>query len=367
MTNLITTRNLKKTLIATASVAVLAAAAWFAVDYWKVGRFEVATDDAYVQADYTAIAPKVSGYIGEVLVNDNQHVQAGQLLARIDDRDFRTALLQAKADTGQAQAEIGNIDAQLSAQRALVDQAQANIAASEAALKFARQDQDRYQDLMKTGYGTVQRAQQADATLRTNSANVQRDRAALVAAREQIKVLEAQRVKAEAQLEHDRAVEHQAELNLGYTSITAPIDGTVGARQVRVGQLVQAGTQLMAVVPLHAVYVVANLKETQLTRVSAGEPAEVTVDAFPGQAIKGRVDSIAPASGLQFALLPPDNATGNFTKIVQRVPVRIRINAGPESRKVLVPGLSLSVEVDTRSAKSAIETIRNEQDRVASK
>lgn len=207
---------------------------------------------------------------------------------------------------------------------------------------------------MKSGYGTVQRAQQADAGLRTSTAAVQRDRAALVAARDQIKVLETQRSKAAAQLEHDRAVERQAELNLGYTAIVAPIDGSVGARSVRVGQFVQAGTQLMAVVPLHAVYVVANLKETQLSRLRPGAPAEVTVDAFPGAAIKGRVDSIAPASGLQFALLPPDNATGNFTKIVQRLPVKIVLDPDNPLAGQLRPGMSVEPTIDTRPGAVAL-------------
>ncbi len=340
--------NLKRALLGTLSAVALGAVVWGGVYYWQTGRFQVSTDDAYVQADFTAVAPKVTGYIAEVLVSDNQAVRAGQVLARIDDRDFRTALQQAKADTVAAQAEIGNIEAQLTLQRALVDQAQATIAASEAAAKFARQDQDRYQDLMKTGYGTVQRAQQADATLRTSAATVQRDRAALVAARDQIKVLETQHAKAEAALEHDRAVERQAELNLGYTTLVAPIDGTIGARAVRLGQYVQQGTQLMAVVPLHAVYVIANLKETQLTRVRNGAPVEVDVDAFPGASIKGRVDSIAPASGLQFALLPPDNATGNFTKIVQRVPVKIVLDPESPLAGRLRPGMSVEPVIDTR-------------------
>ena len=331
------------------SLAALGAAGTllFSYHYWTAGRFEVSTDDAYVKADYTVVAPKVPGYIAEVLVRDNQRVRAGQVLARIDERDFRAALEQAQADLAAADATIGNINAQIAMQQAVVEQQQANIAAADAALGFAQKDDDRYQRLMAAGAGTIQRAQQAKTAVREDVAAVARDRAALLASQRQINVLTTERSKAVAQREHNRAVVEQARLNLSYTVIRAPVNGTVGARSVRVGQLVQAGTQLMAVVPLHAVYVVANFKETQLTRIRNGQPVDIEVDGFPGHSLKGHVDSLSPASGLEFALLPPDNATGNFTKIVQRIPVRIALD-NDTLAGMLRPGMSVEPTIDTR-------------------
>ncbi|MDE3054855.1 MAG: HlyD family secretion protein, partial [Gemmatimonadota bacterium] len=212
---------------------------------------------------------------------------------------------------------------------------------------FAAADAARYSRLLRDGAGTLQRAQQTQTARETAAATLVRDQAGLVAAARKVDVLRSQRTQAQAEVERARAAEHQAELDLGYTTITAPVNGTVGARSLRVGQFVQAGTQLMAVVPLHAAYVIANFKETQLTHVRAGEPVRVRVDALPGALITGHVDSIAPASGLEFALLPPDNATGNFTKIVQRVPVKIRFDgvAARDFGARLFPGLSATVTV----------------------
>ena len=340
--------------IAMVAIVALSGATYYGYGYWTVGRFLESTDDAYLQADYTVVAPKVSGYIAEVAVEDNQPVKAGQILARIDDRDFKTAVGQAQADVNAAQAAISNIDAQLAMQQSVIDQANADIASAEAAVSFAAQDSRRYQDLMKTGYGTEQRAQQTDANLRERTAILARNRAALAAAQKQVEVLRTQRAQAEMQLAHDQAVQRQAELNLGYTVVTSPIDGTVGARSLRVGQYVQAGTQLMAVVPLQAVYVVANFKETQLTDMRGGEPATVEVDTFPGAVLHGRIDSLAPASGLVFSLLPPDNATGNFTKIVQRIPVKIVMDPHDPLIGLLRPGMSVVATVDTRATATRI-------------
>jgi membrane fusion protein (multidrug efflux system) len=341
-------KAIKRAVLGAAVVAGVAAAAQFGYRYWTVGQYLESTDDAYVKADYTTVAPKVSGYVAEVLVRDNQPVTAGQVLARIDDRDFRAALAQARADVEAAQAAVRNFDAQLALQQSVIDQQKANIAAAQASLKFARQDHARYQDLMKTGYGTVQRFQRAEATLRESAAELQRDRAGLVAAEKRVAVLTTDRAKAEAQRDRAKAVARQAELNLSYTVIAAPVDGTVGARALRVGQFVQAGTQLMAVVPLHAVYVVANFKETQLTHLRAGQPVRIAVDGFPGVTLRGHVDSLSPASGLEFALLPPDNATGNFTKIVQRIPVKIRLDDDGLAG-LLRPGMSVEPTVDTKA------------------
>ncbi len=329
-----------------------AAAANFGYDYWTVGQYRQSTDDAFVQADSTTIAPKVSGYIADVLVQDNDQVAAGRVLARIDDRDFRAALDQARADVAAALASIQNIEAEVVLQQSMVDQSRAAIAATEASLRFAAQDQSRYRDLMATGYGTVQRAQQTDALLRQKLAQLQSDRAASAAAQQKIAVLATERTKAEAARDRAEAVARQAELNLSYTRIVAPVSGVVGARSLRVGQYVQAGTPLMAVVPLNAVYIVANFKETQLTHMRRGQPVEIAVDSFPDVTLKGRIDSLAPASGLQFALLPPDNATGNFTKIVQRIPVKIVLDDAALAG-LLRPGMSVEPTVDTKAAAQA--------------
>jgi membrane fusion protein, multidrug efflux system len=339
---------IKRAGLALALTAGIATAADLGYDYFTTGRYLETTDDAYVKADSTIIAPKVSGYIAEVAVTDNQPVKAGQLLARIDDRDFRTALDQAKADVAASEAAVHNLDAQIELQQPVIEQQAAEVDAAEANLKFAQQERTRYDDLMKTGSGTVQRAQQTDAALRASDAQLQQGKAALIAARKKLEVLDTQRAQAIAQLAHARAVEQQAALNLSYTKVTAPVDGTVGARSLRVGQYVQAGTQLMAVVPLEAVYVVANYKETQLTHVRNGQPVELVVDSFPGRKLHGHVDSLSPASGLEFALLPPDNATGNFTKVVQRVPVKIVLD-DQSLTGLLRPGMSAEPTIDTKA------------------
>ncbi|HTR87811.1 MAG TPA: HlyD family secretion protein [Reyranella sp.] len=339
---------LKRSALGLALVAGLGIAGDAGYDYWKVGRFQVSTDNAYVQADYTTVAPKISGYITEVAVRDNEKVAAGQVLARIDDRDFRVALDEAVADLEAADATLRNLDAQIAQQQSVIDQERADIKAAKASLTYAEADNVRYDNLVKTGYGTVQRAQQAETALQEKSATLQRSRAGLVVAERKIDVLATERAKADAARDHARAVKHQAELNLSYTEISAPVAGTVGARSLRVGQYVQAGTALMAVVPLQAVYVVANYKETQLARVRAGQPVEIEVDTFSGSKLKGHVDSLSPASGLEFALLPPDNATGNFTKIVQRIPVKIALD-DPALAGLLRPGMSVEPTIDTRS------------------
>jgi len=340
---------IKRAVLAFLAALGVAAAVHFGHYYLSIGRYLETTDDAYVKADSTIIAPKVSGYIAEVLVADNEAVKAGQLLAKIDDRDFRTALSQAKADVAAADSAVKNLDAQITLQQPLIQQQAAEVEATEANLKFAREERARYDDLMKSGSGTIQRAQQTDAALRAQTAQLQQGKAGLIAASQKIEVLATQRAQAVAQLDRTRAVEQQAGLNLSYTQIMAPVDGTVGARSLRVGQYVQAGTQLMAVVPLDAVYVVANFKETQLTHVRNGQVVELYVDSFESIVLKGHVDSLSPASGLEFALLPPDNATGNFTKIVQRVPVKIVLD-GHGLNGLLRPGMSAVPTIDTKPA-----------------
>ena len=355
-------RAVKRVALALALALGGAAAADFGFGYFTTGRYLESTDDAYVKADSTIVSPKVSGYISQVLVGDNQPVKAGQTVARIDDRDFRTALEQAQADVAASEAAVRNLDAQLALQQPIIEQGTADVAAAEANLKFAQEERARYDDLMKSGSGTIQRAQQTDAALREKTAQVQHSQSALLAAQRKVDVLTTDRAKAVAQLDHARAVAQQAALNLSYTEISAPVDGTVGARSLRVGQYVQAGTQLMAVVPLDAVYVVANFKETQLTHVRDGQPVELRVDGFHATVLRGHVDSLSPASGLEFALLPPDNATGNFTKIVQRVPVKIVLD-DHSLNGLLRPGMSAEPTVNT---KATVLAGREAQRRLAS-
>ncbi len=340
-------RAVKRAALALALTLGIAAVADLGYDYLTTGRYLESTDDAYVKADSTIISPKVSGYIAQVLVGDNQPVKAGQLLARIDDRDFKAALDQAHADVAASEAAVRNLEAQIALQQPIIEQGTADVAAAEANLQFAQEEQVRYDGLMKTGSGTIQRAQQTDAALREKIAQLQHGKSGLLAAQRKVDVLTTERAKAVAQLDRARAVEAQAALNLSYTKITAPVEGTVGARSLRVGQFVQAGTQLMAVVPLDGVYVVANFKETQLTHVRNGQPVEIQIDSFHGTKLRGHVDSLSPASGLEFALLPPDNATGNFTKIVQRVPVKIVLD--DHTLTGLRPGMSAEPTVDTKA------------------
>jgi membrane fusion protein, multidrug efflux system len=335
----------KRLLMATAAVAVLAGASWYGWDYWTVGRFLVSTDDAYVKADNTTVAPKVSGYLREVLAGDNEHVAGGQVLARIDDRDFKVALDQAKADVAAAEAAIASRQAQLEVQQAVINAARATLDVDTASATFAKQENKRYTDLAATGYGSVQNAQSAQSRDAGALAAIERDKANLISASKQVELLNAEINQAVAAAARADALQRQAELNLSYTTIVAPIDGVVGNRTLRAGQYVQAGTQLMSLVPASGAYVIANFKETQLTNVQAGQPVDIDVDMFPGKPVHGHVDSLAPASGQEFALLPPDNATGNFTKVVQRIPVKIALDT---SSVVLRPGMSVIPTIQTQ-------------------
>jgi len=335
------------------TVAVPAAAAMVVAGgsyYWSYARFIVSTNDAYVQADSTLVAPRVSGYVAQVLVQDHQTVKSGQVLARLDERDFRAAWDQTRADVQASEAEIGDLQAQLAEQRAIDARARAGVAASQAALDLANINRERYRKMAGIGFGSQQQSQEADAQARERTADLARDRAALASAQGQVLVLHAKIIQAQALRERSQAIERRAALELGYTTIVAPIDGVVAARTIRVGQYAQAGTQLMALVPLHDVYVTANFKETQLTHVRAAEPVRLRVDTFPGVHLQACVESLAPASGLEFSLLPPDNATGNFTKIVQRIPVRIRLDSHDPLIGRLRPGMSVEASIDTRPA-----------------
>src|SRR6202165_2251100 len=296
--------NFRKALMTGAAIAVLTGAAWYGWNYWTVGQYLVSTDDAYVKADNTTVAPKVSGYLHEVLVGDNERIKTGQVLARIDDRDFKVALDQAKADVAAARAAIESKQAQLGVQKAVIDAAKATIDVDNATVTFAAQENKRYTDLAATGYGSVQNAQQAQSRNAGAQAAIQRDTANLASALKQVDLLKAEIVQANATLSRAEALQSQAQLTLDYTSIVAPIDGVVGNGTLRVGQYVQAGTQLMSLVPVTGAYVVARLSSAWLTDVRQGQAVDIAVDMFPGQLVHGHVDSIAPDSGQEFALLP---------------------------------------------------------------
>jgi membrane fusion protein (multidrug efflux system) len=319
------------------------------VYYWTTARFVVSTNDAYVQADSTIVASRVSGYVSAVLIQDDQPVKTGQILARIDDRDLRAALDQTRADVQASQADVDTLQAQLAEQSTLIAKTRASVAAGQAALDLAGLNRVRYRKMAGIGFGSEQQSQEADAQARERGADLAREQAGLSTERREVEVLLAKLAGAQARRDRSQAIEQRAALDLSYATIAAPIDGVVASRTVRLGQYVQAGTQLTALVPLQDVYVTANFKETQLTGVRTGELVRVRVDTFPGNDLRGCVASLAPASGLEFSLLPPDNATGNFTKIVQRIPVKIRIESQPSLLGRLRPGMSVEASIDTRT------------------
>jgi membrane fusion protein (multidrug efflux system) len=344
---------LKEAALALAVVAGIAGAVDYGHYYWTTGRYLVTTDDAYVDAHSVLISPKVSGYIAAVPVDDNQTVKAGQVVARIEPQDYQTALDQARANVAAAQANIATLRRQIAQQRLAVEQTRQTVAADQAAAVYSQQNYQRYTTLERTGYGTVQQAQQSAAEIGEKQAALARDATGVSVAQKQVSVYKAQLVQAEATLAQQQATERQAELNLSYTTIAAPFDGTIGVRTTQVGQFVRPGTKLMAFVPLQAVYITANYMETQLTHVRSGQPVTLNVDTFPDLTVHGHVDSLAPASGQQFALLPPDNATGNFTKIVQRIPVKIDVDRNDPVAGRLRPGMSVEPTIDTKPADAA--------------
>lgn len=300
------------------------------------------TDDAYIQADFTTVASQVSGRVLEVLIEDNQPVKKGQLLATLDDRDFVVAVNAAKAQVASARAGILSLEAHKVQQDTSIRQARAAVVADEASLKLAQMNAVRYQNLATDGSGTVQALQQAEAQLSVQSAGLEKNRAGLQISRQQQDVLSADVEKAKAALELAEAALAAAELKLSYTRITAPIDGMVGQRSIRVGAFIDAGKSLLAIIPLEAVYVEANFRETQLAHVRSGQSVEIDVDALPGSTLKGTVESLGPASGVSYSAVAPHNATGNFTKIVQRLPVRIRIDPDQAAREHLRVGMSVT-------------------------
>ncbi len=316
--------------------------------WWEANKFLVSTDDAYFGSDSVTVSPQVAGTIAELDVTDNQPVRAGQAIAQIDDRPFRAAVAKAEADVASAEAKLGNVAAEIAKQVANIESSRAVVAADRATVSFAEADATRYAQLSRTGFGTVQTAQRTAAGLNESKAKLVGDQATLTAAERQIGVLVAERAMAAAALKGAQAELQRARLDLSYTVITAPVAGMVGNRGVRLGAYVAPGTPLLQVVPMgRQIYVTANFKETQLGRMAPGQPVTLSVDTFPGHEFRGSVESLAPGSGSQFALLPPENATGNFTKIVQRVPVKIALEADDPMVSALRPGLSVEATVDT--------------------
>ncbi|HSZ92461.1 MAG TPA: HlyD family secretion protein [Acetobacteraceae bacterium] len=322
------------------------AAEW---DWWVGSARLQSTDDAYLQADLTPLAARVPGYVRRVLVNDFQRVKDGDLLVEIQDDDYRAQLRQAEGNADNAKVAIATIEQQKTLQKALIEQAEAMVAASEADLTRYHLETVRQQALLATGIaGTRQTVEQAVDNEKRAEATLALNFAQLDQQRQQVNVLDSQEKQAQAMLAEQQAARDLAQINLGYTRITAPVDGMVGQRQVQAGQYLNAGTQVISLVPLPHVWVVANYKETQMTRVRIGQPARVTVDTFPGTVLHGHVDSWSPASGAQFSLLPPDNATGNFTKVVQRIPVKIVLEPDPAVDDLLRPGMSVIATIDTK-------------------
>jgi membrane fusion protein (multidrug efflux system) len=323
---------------------VLATLRW---DGWVGSRVIQTTNDAYIKADLTQLSSRVAGEVLTVGVHDFQRVKAGDLLIQIDPADYEAQVAQAEAGVAGAQAALDNLANQVELQYATIAQAEAQQASAIAQETEARQEQQRQQSLTLTEAGTRQKLEQATAGYASAEANVRASRAQIAAQRHQLEVLSGTKQQRAADLLGAKAMLAAAKLKLGYTRITAPFDGVVGARQVQPNDYVNIGSNLIAVVPLPKVYVIANYKETQLTRVRPGQPVDVTVDTFSSEKLRGRVARVAPASGSQFALLPPDNATGNFTKVVQRVPVRIEFESGQPLQERLLPGMSVVTRIHT--------------------
>lgn len=350
-----------KTILIVVAIAVLAAIAIWYVRYESHGKFLQDTNDAQVQADVVTVAPRVAGYVAEVFVTDNQDVRAGQPLVRIDPRNSRAQASQAEAQIAVADAQADNARAQVREQYAAIDQASAQLDGARAKAAFDASEVARYRPLAASGAESRQQLSQLELTARQSAQNVRAQEAALVMQRRRIATFETQIRQGRAQAQSARAQRSAADVDLNATLIRAAINGRIGDKTVNVGQYASTGTRLMSLVPLDKLYIVANFKETQLALMRRGQPVEIKVDALDGIMLKGRVDSFSPGTGAQFSLLPPQNATGNFTKITQRVPVRIALEATAETRRLLVPGLSVTVTVDTISARDDLERLRDRQ------
>jgi membrane fusion protein (multidrug efflux system) len=318
-------------------------------NHWQGGARWQVTDDAYLQADLTPLSARVAGYVRDVPVEDFQRVRAGQVIVQLVDDDYRAAVAQGEASLASAKAQLDTLKAQHALQQANVEAARAVIASTSAQLQQNNRDRARQKELLESGSSSTEATEKLHTTAAQLDAQLQQNRAQAAAAERQLAVLEAQAAQAEAAVSAQTATLQLARINLGYTRIVAPQDGVLSQRQVRPGQFVSVGGQVTTLTPLPRVWVIANYKETQLTHMRAGNRAEISVDTFPGHTLKGHVLAFAPGSGAQFALLPPDNATGNFTKVVQRVAVKIAIDDADGLTDRLRPGMSVEAKVDARA------------------
>ena len=358
-------RRPRRRLIALAALAVAAGTAgWFGYDWWTVGRFTVSTDDAYVQAYNTTLAAKVSGYLATVPVTDNTYVHTGDVIATIDDGDYKLAVDAARGKVATQAATIARIGHQIAAQEAAVEQAKTQLVSAQAAATRAELELIRQNQLVARDASSRQLLEQAQANRDQSVAAVNGAKAAIASAAANVDVLKGQEQEATSTLDELNTALAKAERDLSFTVIRAPLDGVIGNRAVQTGDYVQTGQRLASLVPLDEVYVSANFKETQLPRLRPGQKATIGVDALPEHVIEGTVESFSPASGAVFSLLPPDNATGNFTKIVQRLPVRIRVPAAIAREGLLRPGMSVVVSVNTK-ASAAVDAPRPAQSATA--
>jgi membrane fusion protein (multidrug efflux system) len=343
------TKTRTRRLIAPALVAIaVIAAVWFGARWLLVGRFLETTNDAYLKADAMIVAPRVSGYVTEVLVAANQDVEPGQVLARIDNGTYRAMAAKAQADVDAAEADIKRLQAEIAHQQSVAEQAQAAQAVATAKAAYAGREAERYGRLSESGAVSHQQVDQTRTLSGQTSGELDEAQAAVTSADRAVDVLKAQMGQREAAREAAKASLQSAKLDLDATELRSRIKGRIGDKTVSIGQYVVAGTRLMSVMPLQDIYLEANYKETQIGRLRIGQPVDIRVDALPDIVVPGRVESLSPGTGSQFALLPPENATGNFTKIVQRVPVRIRIESDAATRALLLPGLSVTATIDTR-------------------
>ncbi|MBP6344370.1 HlyD family secretion protein [Neisseriaceae bacterium CLB008] len=345
-----TVQNRSRFIILAILVAAILAYGLYALVFTNSAR--QSTNNAYVKADFTHIAPKVAGFINKVLVEDNQSVKAGDLIAQIDDHDFQVALQAATANLTVAEAQAAQSLAQLTEQKSIIQQAHAAVQVAQAEQAFAQQELKRHQHLADEGAGSRQDAQQAQAQIQISQANLLKAQAVLAAAKNQVEVLNAKVTAAQGAKLQAEAQVARAQLDLSYTQIISPIDGVIGHRTARIGNYVSAGTQLMAIVPTNGLYVVANFQETQLAKVQPHQKVILKVDTFD-QDLYGEVDSISPATGVTFAAIAPENATGNFTKITQRIPVKIRLNPDQPLLLALRAGMSVEAKIDTSSRQEA--------------
>jgi membrane fusion protein (multidrug efflux system) len=336
----------------TLAAAALAGGVWFGVNWWTDGRFIETTDDAYVGGNVTSLAPHVSGFIESIAVTDHQFVQAGQLLIRLDPRDYQAALGHAQAVVAGAGAVLESLRAQFTLQQSVIQQSAADLTSRSAQADYTATDAERYRSLANTAAASRQDQQRTTSLEIQARASVLSAGAALQAARQRITVLQAQIAKAEADVALSQADLQTAQLNLGYTEIRSPIDGYVGNRAAQVGAYVVQSGYLLSIIPAHGLWVDANFKEDQVAAIGPGRAATIAVDVLPGHSFRGRVVSLSPGTGAVFSIIPPENATGNFTKIVQRVPVRIILDGDDDKLRLLRPGLSTSVSVDTRADRS---------------